>query len=56
MRVERWCSEHELDQLVGKCKDSSRRQRLRVIRWTLEGLTADQVAARSGLCRRQVQT
>ena len=55
MHVELWCSEHELDQRIGKCKDASRRQRLRVIRWTLEGLTADQVAARSGLCRRQVQ-
>jgi len=55
MRVELWCSERELDQLIGKCRNVSRRQRLRVVRWTLAGLTADQVAARSGLCRRQVQ-
>ena len=55
MRVELWCSERELDQLIGKCRDASRRQRLRVIRWTLAGLTADEVAVCSGLCRRQVQ-
>lgn len=55
MQVTLWCSEQELDQLIGKCKDASRRQRLRVIRWSLAGLTAEQVAQRSGLCRRQVQ-
>lgn len=55
MQVTLWCSERELDQLIGKCKDASRRQRLRVIRWSLAGFTAEQVAQRSGLCRRQVQ-
>ena len=55
MQVTLWCSEQELDQLISKCKDASCRQRLRVIRWSLAGLTAEQVAQRSGLCRRQVQ-
>jgi len=55
MQVTLWCSEQELDQLIGKCKDAVRRQRLRLIRWSLAGLTAEQVAQRSGLCRRQVQ-
>jgi transposase len=55
MQVRLWCSEQELDQLIHKSKDATRRQRLRVIRWSLAGLTADQVAQRSGLCRRQVQ-
>ena len=55
MQVALWCSERELDQLISKCKDASRRQRLRLIRWSLAGLTAEQVARRSGLCRRQVQ-
>ena len=56
MQVTLWCSERELDQLISKCKDASRRQRLRVIRGSLAGLTAEQVSQRSGLCRRQVQT
>lgn len=55
MQVALWCSERELDQFISKCKDASRRQRLRLIRWSLAGLTAEQVAQRSGLCRRQVQ-
>jgi transposase len=55
MQVTLWYSEQELDQLIHKCKDSALRQRLRVIRWSLAGLTAEQVALRSGLCRRQVQ-
>jgi transposase len=55
MQVTLWCSEQELDLVIDKCKDAVRRQRLRVIRWSLAGLTAEQVAQRSGLCRRQVQ-
>jgi transposase len=55
MRVALWCSERELDELIRKCREASRRQRLRVIRWSLAGLTAGQVATQSGLCRRQVQ-
>ena len=56
MQVTLWCSERELDELIRKCKDAARRQRLRVIRGSLAGLTAEQVAERSGLCRRQVQS
>jgi transposase len=55
MRVELQCTKSELDSLIAKTKDASRRQRLRVIRWALEGLTADDVAAQTKLCRRQVQ-
>lgn len=55
MRVELWCSQAELDGLISHAKTAVRRQRLRVIRWALEGLTADEVAARTKLCRRQVQ-
>ena len=55
MRVELRCTKGELDSLIAKTKPSSRRQRLRVIRWALEGLTADEVATQTKLCRRQVQ-
>jgi transposase len=55
MRVELRCTKRELDVLIAKAKDASRRQRLRVIRWALEGLTADEVATQTKLCRRQVQ-
>ena len=55
MRVELRCTKGELDGLIAKVKNSSRRQRLRVIRWALEGLTADEVAIQTKLCRRQVQ-
>ena len=55
MRVELRFTKGELDGVIAKTKDASRRQRLRVIRWALEGLTADEVATQSKLCRRQVQ-
>lgn len=55
MRVELWCTKDELDGFIAKTKDASRRQRLRVVRWALAGLTADEVAAQTKLCRRQVQ-
>ena len=55
MRVELRCTKGELDGLIAKTKNASRRQRLRVIRWALEGLTADEVATQTKLCRRQVQ-
>ena len=55
MRVELRCTKSELDGLIAKTKDASWRRRLRVIRWALEGLTADQVASQTKLCRRQVQ-
>lgn len=55
MRVELRCTKGELDSLIAKAKNASRRQRLRVIRWALEGLTADEVATQTKLCRRQVQ-
>ena len=55
MRVERWCTSEELSGLIAAAKDPTRRQRLRVVRWALEGLTADEVATQTKLCRRQVQ-
>jgi putative transposase len=55
MRVELRYTKRELDSLIAKTKDASRRQRLRVIRWALDGLTADEVATQTKLCRRQVQ-
>jgi transposase len=55
MRVELGCTKGELDCLIAKTKNASRRQRLRVIRWALAGLTADEVATQTKLCRRQVQ-
>ncbi len=55
MRVELRCTKRELDGLIAKTKDASQRQRLRIIHWALEGLTADEVAAQTKLCRRQVQ-
>jgi transposase len=55
MLVELRCTKGELDGLIAKTKDALRRQRLRVIRWALEGLTADEVATQAKLCRRQVQ-
>lgn len=55
MRVELRCTKDELDGLIAKAKDALWRQRLRVIRWAMEGLTADEVAAQTKLCRRQVQ-
>jgi transposase len=55
MLVELRCTKGELDGLISQTKDASRRQRLRVIRWALEGLTADEVATQTKFCRRQVQ-
>lgn len=55
MRVELWCSREELDRRIGKAKQAAERQRLRVIRWALDGLTANEVAIQTKLCRRQVQ-
>lgn len=55
MRVELQCTKGELDGLIAKTKNASWRQRLRVIRWALAGLTADEVATQTKLCRRQVQ-
>lgn len=56
MRVELRCTQDELDGLIAKTKNASQRQRLRVIRWALAGLTAEEVATQTKLCRRQVQT
>lgn len=55
MHVELRCSKDELDALIGKTKSAPQRQRLRVIRWAMEGLTANEVAVQTKLCRRQVQ-
>ena len=55
MRVELHCTKEELDARIGKSKEATQRQRLRVIRWALEGLTATEVAVQTKFCRRQVQ-
>lgn len=55
MRVELRFTKEELDGFIAKAKSASQRQRLRVIRWAMEGLTAPEVAAQTKLCRRQVQ-
>jgi transposase len=55
MRVESRFTTDELDGFIGKAKSASQRQRLRVIRWAMAGLTAPEVARQTKLCRRQVQ-
>jgi transposase len=55
MRVESRFTVVELDGLIAKAKSAPQRQRLRVIRWALAGLTAPEVATQTKLCRRQVQ-
>ncbi len=55
MRVELRFTKDELDGLIAKAKTKPQRQRLRVIRWAMEGLTAPEVATQAKLCRRQVQ-
>jgi len=55
MRVELRFTTDQLDGLISKAKSAPQRQRLRVIRWALEGLTAPEVATQTKLCRRQVQ-
>lgn len=55
MRVELRFTRDELDGFIAKAKSASQRQRLRVIRWALAGLTAPEVATQTKLCRRQVQ-
>lgn len=46
----------ELSVLIAKEKRPKRRQRLRMIRWALHDLTADEVAARAKSSRRRVRT
>lgn len=55
MRVEPRLTVEEVESLIAKVKTAAKRQRLRVIRWALVGLTADEVAKQTKLCRRQVQ-
>lgn len=55
MHVKLRFTRDELDGFIAKAKSASQRQRLRVIRWALEGLTAPEVATQTKLCRRQVQ-
>lgn len=55
MHVESHCTVDELDRRIVSSKCARQRKRLRVIRWALDGLTADEVARQSKLCRRQVQ-
>lgn len=55
MHVETHCTKDELDRLIDRSKCARQRQRLRVIRWASDGLSAEEVARHSKLCRRQVQ-
>lgn len=55
MIVELHLSAAELSQLITKEKQSKRRQRLRIVRWALDDLTAEQVAERAKSSRRRVQ-
>ena len=55
MHVELRFTRDELDGFIGKAKSASHRQRLRVIRGAMEGLTGPEVATQAKLCRRQVQ-
>ena len=55
MYVELRFTRDELDGLIAKAKSASQRQRLRVIRGAMEGLTGPEVATQTKLCRRQVQ-
>lgn len=55
MRVEVRFTTAELDGFIAKAKSASQRQRLRVIRWAMEGLTLPEVPTQTKLCRRQVQ-
>jgi transposase len=55
MIVELHLSAADLTQLIAKEKHPKRRQRLRIIRWALDDLTAEQVAVRAKLSRRRVQ-
>lgn len=55
MTVEPHLSAAELSQLIEKEKKPKRRRRLRIIRWALDDLTADEVAVRVKSSRRRVQ-
>jgi transposase len=55
MRIELRFTKDELDGLIAKAKSAPQRQRLRVVRWAMDGLTAPEVAVQTKLCRRQVQ-
>ena len=56
MTVTLHCSDAELTALIAREKRTRRRQRLRMVRHALDGLTADEIAARVKSSRRRVQT
>jgi transposase len=55
MTVELHLSAAELSELIEKEKKAKRRQRLRMIRWALDALTAEEIAIRVKSSRRRVQ-
>jgi transposase len=55
MTVELHLSAAELSELIEKEKQAKRRQRLRMIRWALDDLTAEEIAVRVKSSRRRVQ-
>lgn len=55
MRVTLHSSAADLSELIAKEKTPKRRQRLRMVRWALDGLTSDEVAERTKSSRRRVQ-
>jgi hypothetical protein len=55
MHVETHCTKDELDRRIDSSMCARQRQRLRVIRWASDGMSAEEVARRFKLCRRQVQ-
>ena len=55
MMVELHLSAVELSALIAKEKRPERRQRLRMIRWALDDLTADEIAEQVKSSRRRVQ-
>jgi transposase len=55
MKIEPHLTAAELSQLIEKAKRPKLRQRLRIIRWAMDDLTAEQVAKRTKSSRRRVQ-
>ena len=55
MKIEPHLTAAELSRLIEKAKRPKLRQRLRIIRWAMDDLTAEQVAERTKSSRRRVQ-
>ena len=55
MKIQPHLTAAELSQLIENAKRPKLRQRLRIIRWAMDNLTAEQVAERAKSSRRRVQ-